>query len=126
MEINTGAKPAMAGQPAQPERVAATEAAQTRQKLPPIEAKAPPKVAEFQPKDIDKAVEDLQNFVEALGRDLSFRRDDSINKSIITVRDANTNQLVRQIPAEEVVEVARQIKESMDKLRSGVLMNGEA
>tara|TARA_B110000091_G_C13611660_1_gene389077 strand:- start:304 stop:684 length:381 start_codon:yes stop_codon:yes gene_type:complete len=126
MEINTGAKPAMAGQPAQPERVAATEAAQTRQKLPPIEAKAPPKVAEFQPKDIDKAVEDLQNFVEALGRDLSFRRDDSINKSIITVRDANTNQLVRQIPAEEVVEVARQIKESMDKLRTGVLMNGEA
>ena len=126
MEINTGAKPPMAGQPAQPERVAATEAAQTRQKLPPIEAKAPPKVAEFQPKDIDKAVEDLQNFVEALGRDLSFRRDDSINKSIITVRDANTNQLVRQIPAEEVVEVARQIKESMDKLRTGVLMNGEA
>ena len=83
-------------------------------------------MAEFEPKDIDKAVEDLQNFVEALGRDLSFRRDESINKSIITVRDANTNQLVRQIPAEEVVEVARQIKESMDKLRTGVLMNGEA
>jgi len=126
MEIKTGATPATAGQPAQPEKVAAKKATQTRQKLPPIEAKAAPKVAEFEPKDIDKAVEDLQNYVEALGRDLSFRRDESINKSIITVRDANTNQLVRQIPAEEVVEVARQIKESMDKLRSGVLMNGEA
>jgi len=126
MEIKTGATPATAGQPAQPEKVAAMQATQTRQKLPPIEAKAAPKVAEFEPKDIDKAVEDLQNYVEALGRDLSFRRDESINKSIITVRDANTNQLVRQIPAEEVVEVARQIKESMDKLRSGVLMNGEA
>ena len=126
MEIKTGATPATAGQPAQPEKVAAMQATQTRQKLPPIEAKAAPKVVEFEPKDIDKAVEDLQNYVEALGRDLSFRRDESINKSIITVRDANTNQLVRQIPAEEVVEVARQIKESMDKLRSGVLMNGEA
>jgi len=126
MEIKTGATPATAGQPAQPEKVAAMQATQTRQKLPPIEAKAAPKVAEFEPKDIDKAVEDLQNYVEALGRELSFRRDESINKSIITVRDANTNQLVRQIPAEEVVEVARQIKESMDKLRSGVLMNGEA
>lgn len=126
MEIKTGVTPAMAGQPAQPEKVAAMHATQTRQKLPPIEAKAAPKVVEFEPKDIDKAVEDLQNYVEALGRELSFRRDESINKSIITVRDANTNQLVRQIPAEEVVEVARQIKESMDKLRSGVLMNGEA
>jgi len=126
MEIKTGATPAMAGQPAQPEKVAAVQATQTRQKLPPIEAKAAPKVVEFEPKDIDKAVADLQDFVASLGRDLSFRRDDSINKSIITVRDANTNQLVRQIPAEEVVEVARQIKESMDKLRSGVLMNGEA
>lgn len=126
MEIKTGVTPAMAGQPAQPEKVAAMHATQTRQKLPPIEAKAAPKVVEFEPKDIDKAVEDLQNYVEGLGRELSFRRDESINKSIITVRDANTNQLVRQIPAEEVVEVARQIKESMDKLRSGVLMNGEA
>jgi len=126
MEIDSGAKPAMAGQANQAAKVAATGIVQTRQKLPPIEAKAPPKVADFEPKDIDKAVADLQDFVASLGRDLSFRRDDSINKSIITVRDANTNQLIRQIPAEEVVEVARQIKESMDKLRSGVLMNGEA
>ena len=126
MEIDSGAKPAMAGQANQAAKVAATGLVQTRQKLPPIEAKAPPKVADFEPKDIDKAVADLQDFVASLGRDLSFRRDDSINKSIITVRDTNTNQLIRQIPAEEVVEVARQIKESMDKLRSGVLMNGEA
>ena len=101
MEIKTGATPARLGNLLNRKKLPAMQATQTRQKLPPIEAKAAPKVAEFEPKDIDKAVEDLQNYVEALGRDLSFRRDESINKSIITVRDANTNQLVRQIPAEE-------------------------
>ena len=75
--------------------------------------------------DIDKAVADLQAYIDDLDRDLSFSRDESINRSIITVRDANTNQLVRQIPAEEVVEIARQIKEDLDAKRAGMLIRGE-
>src|SRR6056300_1615004 len=90
-----------------------------------VEIKAPPKVPEFEPKDLDKAVQDLQAYVDGLGRDLSFRRDESIDRSIITVRDANTNQLVRQIPAEEVVEIARQIKQDLDAKRAGMLLRGE-
>jgi len=126
MEISSGTGPGASGHPEKAVKAAAPEMVKTRQKLPPIEAKAPPKVAEYEPKDVAKAVEELKNYVEGLGRNLSFRRDESINKSIITVRDANTNQLVRQIPAEEVVEVARQIKDSMDNLKAGILMKGEA
>ena len=63
--------------------------------------------------------------MDGLARDLSFRRDESIDRSIITVRDANTNQLVRQIPAEEVVEIARQIKQDLDAKRAGMLLRGE-
>ena len=129
MEINNSAniQPQAGSAPAAKVAASGSEMATAeRPKLPVVEAKAPPKVPEFKASDIEKAVAELQAFVDGLDRSLSFRRDESIDRSIITVRDANTNQLVRQIPAEEVVEVARQIKESMDKLRSGVLMNGEA
>ena len=72
MEIDSGAKPAMAGQANQAAKVAATGLVQTRQKLPPIEAKAPPKVADFEPKDIDKneRISDSELFSVALARSL--------------------------------------------------------
>lgn len=94
--------------------------------LPSVEIKAPPKVEEYKPKDLDKAVEDLQNYVKGLGRDLSFRRDDSIGRDIITVRDSSTNQVVRQIPGDEVIAISRQIKADLDALRAGMLMKGQA
>jgi len=94
--------------------------------MPPVEAKAPPKVEEFEPKDLAKAIEDLQSFVDNLGRDLNFTMDDQLNRSIITVRDANTSQVVRQIPGEELVAIARQINDSIAEIRKGLLMKGSA
>jgi len=127
MEIDSGARalPQSVGQGAA--KVAGTQDTMVidRPKLPKIEAKAAPEKPEFKASDIDKAVADLQAYVDGLDRDLSFRRDESIDRSIITVRDANTNQLVRQIPAEEVVEIARQIKQDLDAKRAGMLLRGE-
>jgi flagellar protein FlaG len=91
--------------------------------LPSVEIKAAPKVPEFEKMDLDKAVEDLQAYVDGLGRDLSFRRDDSVNRNIITVRDTSTNEVVRQIPGDEVLAVSRQIKADIDELRAGLLLN---
>ena len=92
--------------------------------LPDIEAKAAPKVEKVEPADIDAAIEELRGFIESLGRDLSFRRDESLQKSIITVFDTNTREVVRQIPSEEVVAISRQIKADLDELRAGILING--
>ena len=126
MEVNSAVRPQGPEVAAQAAKVAVPEGGKTAVSLPAIEIKAPPKVPEYEPKDIKQAVADLQNFVKGLDRDLSFRLDESIDRSIITVRDANTNQLVRQIPAEEIVAIARDIKESLDAKRAGMLLRGEA
>ena len=94
--------------------------------MPPVEAKAPPKVEEIEPKDLAKAIEDLQNFVDKLGRDLNFKLDDQLDRTIITVRDVNTNQVVRQIPSEEMITIARQINDSLSEIRKGLLMKDSA
>jgi flagellar protein FlaG len=126
VEVNSAVRPQGQEVAAQAAKVAAPEGGKKSASLPVIEIKAPPKVAEYEPKDIKQAVADLQSFVQGLDRDLSFRLDESIDRSIITVRDANTNELVRQIPAEEIVEIARDIKESLDAKRAGMLLRGEA
>ncbi|MDA9282715.1 flagellar protein FlaG [Pseudomonadales bacterium] len=127
MEINSSASVQGANVAAQPAKVAASGPgnASVAGKLPTVEIKAPPKAPEYKPQDLDKAVQELQAFVEGLDRSLSFRRDESVDRSIITVRDANTNQLVRQIPAEEIVEIARQIRQDLDAKRAGMLLRGE-
>jgi flagellar protein FlaG len=40
-------------------------------------------------------------------RDLQFQVDDTTGITVITVRDATTKEVVRQIPAEEVLAVSR-------------------
>ena len=54
------------------------------------QAKAAPKVEKVEPADIDAAMAEIRSFVEGLGRDLSFKRDEALEKSIITVFDSNT------------------------------------
>jgi len=100
---------------------------QEREKVvPEIAVKAAPPVPEFEKLDLDQAMADLQAYVEGLGRSLSFARDESIDRSVITVRDTQTNQVVRQIPSEEVVAVARQLRDEMAEMRAGLLMDKNA
>ena len=93
-------------------------------KLPVLESKAAPAVPEFKGKDIDKAIENLQSYVDKLGRNLNFSRDEAINRTIISVRDATTSELVRQIPVEEVVAISRHLETILDERQaSGLLYN---
>jgi flagellar protein FlaG len=96
---------------------------QEGREMPSVAIKAAPAVPEFEPKDLDKAIADLQDYVDGLGRNLSFARDESIDRSVITVRDTQTNQVVRQIPSEEVVAISRQIRDEMAEMRAGLLMD---
>jgi len=117
---------AAAGRPVTAEPLNKTEGRQdlpdTQRIIAAVQMKSPPKVAEFETKDIDKAIEDLKSFVDKLGRDLDFVSDEKIDRSIIKVMDSQTNSLVRQIPSEEVVSIAREIANTLEKVRAGMFL----
>jgi uncharacterized FlaG/YvyC family protein len=50
---------------------------------------------------------------------LNFSIDDSIDRAIISVRDAKTQELVRQIPGEEVIAMSRQIADTLAEWKQG-------
>jgi flagellar protein FlaG len=88
-----------------------------------VELQAPEKVdlgynAEDLRKSIKQAVENLNQQLKDNGRDLSFQMDETINRPIITVRNLQTGEVVRQIPTEEVVRMAHSIEEG-----KGLLFN---
>jgi flagellar protein FlaG len=84
------------------------------QPVPPVAATPP--VAE-----VKEAVDRLNQYVQTLRRDLEFRVDESTNTVVVTVVDPSTKEVVRQIPSEEVLAVARNLEHMQ-----GVLLNTKA
>ena len=61
---------------------------------------------------VQAAVAEVQDYVKVVsGRALSFNFDQSLDRSVITVVDSETNALVRQIPSEEFLAIARVLRE---------------
>ena len=58
-----------------------------------------------------EAVAKVQEYSDMVsGRALNFSIDNQLKRSVITVVDSETESLVRQIPSEEILEVARLLK----------------
>jgi flagellar protein FlaG len=74
--------------------------------------------AEIKPSDINetsrptreavaKAAADLQEFVKSMGRNLNFSVDETTGYHIVRVVNPDTGELIRQLPSEELLKVAR-------------------
>ncbi len=62
-------------------------------------------------KNLQEAVTRLNDQMQSKGRDLSFSLDERIDRTIITVKNLQTGEVVRQIPTEEVVRMAHSIED---------------
>ena len=54
-----------------------------------------------------EVLDELQNYVDQLNRNLEFSVDDSSGRTVVTVRDGSTDVVIRQIPSEEVLRLAK-------------------
>jgi flagellar protein FlaG len=58
----------------------------------------------------------LEEYLRESGRSLEFRVDDSANATVITVRRADTGEVVRQYPTEEALALLRRLNEQSGTL----------
>lgn len=56
---------------------------------------------------VAKAAADLQQFVQSMGRNLSFSVDETTGYHVVKVVNPTTGELVRQLPSEELLKIAR-------------------
>ncbi len=62
------------------------------------------------------AVSTLQDYVQNIQRDLEFTVDEELGRVIIRVYDSETKEIIRQIPAEEMLKLARQMAQAEEGL----------
>jgi flagellar protein FlaG len=60
--------------------------------------------------DVERAVQRLTELVSETQRSLRFQVDELSGRTVITVLDATTHKIVRQIPAPEVLAVMRHLE----------------
>jgi len=71
-------------------------------------------------KALQEAVEQINDRMRQMSRNLAFSVDDKANRTVITVTNSTTGEVVRQIPNEIVLEVSRSIEDFKGLLHNTV------
>jgi flagellar protein FlaG len=71
--------------------------------------------------DVESAARKANDFVQASAREIEFTVDDSTGETVVKVVDQATNQVIRQIPSQEMLEIAQ----ALDQLQ-GLLVKQKA
>jgi len=75
--------------------------------------------------ELQNVVEQLNDHVQMVQRDLHFSVDDASGRTVIRVVNSETAELVRQIPSEEVLQISRSLKEQVDDI-TGLIVQTSA
>lgn len=70
---------------------------------------------------VEDAVQRVSDFVQVVRRELEFAIDEDSGRTVITVLDSETQEIVRQIPPEKLMVAA----ENIERLQ-GLLFEGKA
>jgi flagellar protein FlaG len=116
-------QPPAAGKAAMPEGRAASAAVAAPRA---VTLRPPEKVdigfdAKEMRRQLEEAVQQLNEQSRRNGRDLNFRVDEAVDRTVITVRSKHSGEVVRQIPSETVLKVAHSIEDM-----KGLLLNETA
>jgi flagellar protein FlaG len=115
MEIQQVSAPGVVAQatPAQRESAPAPAAA--------VAPAAAPAQASPKHDDVKQAVKEIQTFVNNVTTNVQFSVDQDTGRTIVSVIDTETKQIVRQIPTQDVMKIAR----ALDRMQ-GILFSGKA
>lgn len=83
--------------------------------------------AEPSKEELEKAVKNVNHFADALSKNLRFSLDDKTGSVVVKIVDSSTEQVVRQIPSEEMLRISEAVSSMIDDaLRPGLIIKQKA
>jgi flagellar protein FlaG len=58
---------------------------------------------------VEAAVSQISEFIQSIQRDLVFSIDESSERLVVKIVDSKTHEVIRQIPSEEMLRIARHL-----------------
>lgn len=81
----------------------------------------PVKADHAKPEEVQDAAQKIEQFTQNIAQNLKFSVDEDTGKTVVKIVDTQTQEVIRQIPSEEAISIAR----TLDKIQ-GLLLNGKA
>ncbi|TQV84850.1 flagellar protein FlaG [Aliikangiella coralliicola] len=74
--------------------------------------------------EVKSQIEEFQSFNQSIDRSLQFKVDEELGVTIVRVVDKETDELIRQFPPEELINLSKRLKElnEEDISSSGILL----
>lgn len=69
----------------------------------------------------ERIVAEMNDFISSINKGLSFRVDEESGRDVVTIYEADTGDIIRQIPDEEMLEVLRRLREQTARYSSGLV-----
>jgi flagellar protein FlaG len=83
------------------------------------------RAAEAKSEELGTALRDINLHMQSIHRNLNFSIDEGSERTVIKVIDAETDETIRQIPSEEVLVLARRLKDA-EREQQGLFFNVDA
>ncbi|PCJ40842.1 MAG: hypothetical protein COA71_09570 [SAR86 cluster bacterium] len=78
-------------------------------------------LAETKKQELNQAVKEVSGYVQNITRELNFTIDEELDRFVVTVIDRETGEVVRQIPSEDMLEIAKTLSDAQERESKGVL-----
>lgn len=136
-KVAVSVQPKDRGDPTEKSQVKRSEAAQDTEDSKPITTK---ELEQKQPADqvlsqvereelkkkVNEAIPKVRELMQKNQRSLDFEVAEEENRVIITVIDKETDRVIRQIPPEDVLQIADSIDQGLESLGGGTILNSKA
>jgi len=60
-------------------------------------------------KDVSETIDEMNSFLDNMKRNISFSIDEDLGKSVIVVKDAESDEVIRQMPSEELMVLRKKM-----------------
>ncbi len=88
------------------------------------QAIASKKSSKVEESELESAMKQIDDVMKNMQRELSFSVDKESGATVVKVIDAETKEMIRQMPSEEAMKLAQRIKESLSS--EGLLLDSTA
>lgn len=99
-----------------------------RQEAGQVKRSQPDSIKEIERKELAEVLEELNQAIPLRARQLEFSLNEEANRTVISVLDKESGDVIRQIPNEEALELAarlRELNQDGQEQTVGVLVNRE-
>jgi flagellar protein FlaG len=65
--------------------------------------------SQLNPDEVTETIDEMNSFLQSMNRNLSFTVDEQLGQSVIVVKDSESDEVIRQIPSEELVVLRKKM-----------------